>query len=80
MTNDIREKADALVKALEAEDCCNVTLKEFKDLKAALHPSRKEISNYLENYNTWRRGGHDDMPEPKELGKYLELAIEELRK
>ena len=55
-------------------------LKERAALEAALRPPREKIANYLENYNSWRRGSHNDMPEPKELGKYLELAIEELRK
>ena len=115
MTNDIREKAEALVKRLEEEDCCNVGTTEFLDLKAALRPSREkaynikgehvgytcikdgtryfesiekattepsreEIADYLENYNTWRRGADIKQPEPKELGEYLELAIEELRR
>ena len=82
MTNDIREKAEALIYWIDNQsaDSRIYDCKEYTSLKAALRPSRQEIADYLENHNAWRRGEHNDSPEPKELGKYLELATEELRK
>lgn len=41
----------------------------------------KEIANYLQNYNAWRRGADDiEQPNPTELGKMIDAAILELRK
>jgi len=38
--------------------------------------SKKEITEYLYNYNLWRRG-NDDVPDPDpvELGEVLDKAI-----
>lgn len=97
MTNDIREKAEALVGLIDGgvfqrrihrdydkgfNDGLETIMetKEFEDLKTALRPSRQEIADYLTNYNKWRRGGDNEMPEPKELGYYIDCAIEELKK
>ena len=76
MTNDIREKAEALVKVLEKEQCCNVSLNEFKDLKAALRPPREEIASYLESWHN-SHCGVKNVIAPMD---YIKLAIEELRK
>ena len=39
-----------------------------------------EIADFLENYNIWRRGSNEiPMPNPAELGKVIEAAIEYLR-
>lgn len=51
-----------------------------KEEMTALRPSREEIADCLEKHNKWRRGGNDAMQAPKELGNYIDYAIEELRK
>lgn len=37
-----------------------------------------ETIEYLRKYNEWRRGGETEMPEPKEIGKYIDAAIKRL--
>jgi hypothetical protein len=89
MTNDIREKAEALVNKIKNSTLDKYQntwfvsvdeIPEFKALETALRPSRQEIANYLTDCNKWRRGGGNKQPDPKELGYYIDLAIEELKK
>ena len=46
--------------------------------------TKEQIADFLENYNNWRRDdffpSQLEQTNPMELGKVLELAIEELRK
>ena len=85
---DIREKAETLIKYIDDVNSRGADstadwdsrCEPFKELKAALKPSREEIADYLEKHNKWRRGGDDGMGDPRELGDYINYAIEELRK
>lgn len=98
MSDDIREKAQALIKLMdESENGTGVIVikqgSAYQDLKAALRPSREDIADYLENIE------HDKMildsvlfgqlvcgkeglslHSCNESKKYLNYAIEELRK
>jgi Zn finger protein HypA/HybF involved in hydrogenase expression len=39
----------------------------------------KEIIELLETYNAWRRGAEIPQPDPVEIGKAIEVAIEKLQ-
>lgn len=39
----------------------------------------KEIIEYLEYYQRWRRGADIPQPDPKELGKVIDYTIECLK-
>lgn len=95
MDNNLREKAEALVKRVHevandkiiadkmtVSNCARRLADStcFRNLEAALRPSREEIADYLAEYNKWRKGGDGPQPEPKELGEYIQYAIEELRR
>ena len=36
----------------------------------------RKACELLRNYNEWRRGGDGEMPNPKEIGKALNLVLE----
>lgn len=43
--------------------------------------SNNNIAELIDNllyYNAWRRGEHDDMPAPKDVGMWLDAACDEL--
>lgn len=40
---------------------------------------KSEIIKKLENFQSWRRGEHDNMPDPKEMGLVLDEAITHLK-
>jgi hypothetical protein len=102
MTNDIKKKAEALIKVIETgsfgagkfveingismREASNVVRQfkdelincaELEDLKAALRPSKEEIADCLAEINL----DHAYTPTGRtKIYKYIELAIEELRK
>lgn len=39
-----------------------------------------ELIDNLSYYNAWRRGEHDDMPAPEDVGMWLDAACDELEK
>lgn len=39
-----------------------------------------ELIDNLLYYNAWRRGEHDDMPAPEDVGMWLDAACDELEK
>lgn len=39
----------------------------------------KEVTKRLEYYNEWRRGGDGEQPNPTQLGKDIEYAIDKLK-
>jgi hypothetical protein len=41
-----------------------------------MQKSTEEIVKFLRNYNSWRRGEHDNMPEPKEIGCCIDSACD----
>lgn len=84
--SDLREKAEALLNFIDEEHrkqnngaiILNInSSKEYKDLKAALRPSREEIADYLEDLNKAHTEGGNFS---KEESKYVQYCIEELRK
>lgn len=40
----------------------------------------KELISKLENYNAWRRGYHDDMPDTFHIGEWIDEACKKLNK
>jgi len=40
----------------------------------------KEAHELLRYYNRWRRGEDIEMPDPKEVGEAIDVAIEELKR
>lgn len=42
-------------------------------------PTKKEVADALQEYNNWQRGGDGPMPNPTELGKTIDTAIEYLQ-
>lgn len=40
----------------------------------------KEAVKLLQRYNRWRRGADIPMPQPKEIGKAIDTAIEYIKK
>lgn len=76
MTNDLRERAKALITEFDNDNSGVYNMRVIRaidDLKAALIPSRKEIADYLECeiLEKWNTEGADGM---------VKYAIEELRK
>lgn len=39
------------------------------------HDNNQTTADNLRNYNAWRRGENDDMPEPKEIGETIDAAV-----
>jgi len=52
MTDDIREKAKALIKDIDDGYYDLTKLDSYRELKAALSPSREEIMRHLHNMQT----------------------------
>ena len=76
MSNDIREKAEAVVKIWEGNGGTHEINNAVIDLKAALRPSREEIADFLEAY--WNDEGFN--PKQEEREKMFNYTIEELRR
>lgn len=79
MSDEIRKNAEALIEFVYAGEAAPEHVIQirnwqvFIDLKASLRPSREEIADYLEC--ELELAGND-----KPHGKYINYAIEELRK
>ena len=35
-----------------------------------------EVAANLQHFNDWRRGHHDEQPDPREIGKAIDAAVE----
>ena len=79
----LKKAARVLIKRVDERTwdigACHLST-AYRELKAALRPNQEDIADYLEKHNKWRRGGNDAMQSPKELGDYIDYAVEELRK
>ena len=80
MTNVTRKEFEELVREVRnlAKKVVQIDIKQNPPPFAI--PSRARIADFLDAHNTWRRGGDGDMQDVKELGVYIDYAIEELRK
>ena len=82
---ELKEKAKALIQMIKMQPSdVNINFdvfrsqSSFKNLKAALRPSREEIADWIDHYNNYLL--EEDDSERSNVSKYLNYAIEELRK